>query len=118
MQGKPVSFSNSPNKALEHAAAGPANAVAEQKFNRDLSRTDHAMKARPRINPEGSMSGLNNSKSAYIQNNKAGYQARPRPQMDIPKTNRSLDPKDKMPKIRMSDYSKGKNTLRGLSRLI
>lgn len=117
MQGKPVKFSSNPNNAAQQAAHGAPNQVAKETFNKDMAKNQKAMQARPRSSPKGSMAGLNTSKSAYIERHEGGYKARPRPEMNVSRTDQVFIPKDSMPSVRMSDYRKPSNIVKGLSRL-
>jgi len=119
---------------LMSAAAGPANVVTREAFERDvnvassmtMSETSPQMIDSTPMKASGpaplgnaSGAGYEASKSAYVEPNQGGYQARQRGyDINIPERPQSFTPESKQ-SIRMSNYRKNhlKTVTRGLRAL-
>lgn len=137
MYGNPRNFGSSfnMNQHLMDAASGPANTVTREAFERDVSTASAVTVSDSTPQPvdstpvkrsgtaplgEASGAGYNASKSAYIESNKGGYQARPRDiGLSVPERTSSFIPDTKQ-SIRMASYRKNhlKSVTRGLRALI
>lgn len=123
------------NEHLMQAAAGPVNTVTRKTFEQDASVASSMAGSNggsaPQVDstpikgsgsaPMGNASGAgyNAPKSAYIESNKGGYQARPRAyDVNIPRATAGFAPEAKQ-SIRLSNYRRNhlKTVTRGLRAL-
>lgn len=136
MYGEPRSFGSSfnMNEHLTNAASGPSNVVTREAFERDVNvastMTESSGSAKtidstpmkhsggaPMANASGA--GYDAAKSAYIEPNNGGYQARPRGyDINIPDRVEGFTPQGKQ-SIRISNYRRNhlKTVTRGLRAL-
>lgn len=89
---------------LSAAAKGAKNVASRGGADEALARMPRSGTTRSGITSEGNPAGYNAGKSAYIQGNKGGYQARARSQATPPAGADTFAARDGSMKIRMSDY--------------
>jgi len=89
---------------LSAAARGSRNVASEGGPKQALARMPRSENKGIGKQAKSSPAGYNAGKSAYIQNNKGGYQARARQRPNAPGVGESFAPRDAMPRVRMSDY--------------
>lgn len=92
--------------AYARAAKGAKNVASKGGADVALSRMPQSRNVGYGRASLGNPAGYNAAKSTYIQNNKAGYQARFRGMPRQPGGTSGLAPRDSMPNIRVSDYRK------------
>lgn len=103
------------------AAVAPPNTVTQDAFAINVAKATEAFGQGPQqsIPLGGSSAGYEGAKSAYIEPNQGGYQARPIPRRNIPPSRPDSYMSSPMPKRYISDYRRQhlRSVTRGLRAL-